>query len=97
MFPSSTLETQLSYQTSIEYYDNKNYVYVVVHERIDSDTEIFVFNTLPDAVEHAQYIAESNLQSHHTENDIEQRYDETLYWIVYPLENHVWVVRREVQ
>ena len=90
-------EPQLDYEYSIEYYKDEPGVYVLVHERIDSDTEIFVFGNLADAVEHAQYIAESNLQDHHTEDDIEQRYDETLYWIVYPNENHIWIVRRKVR
>ena len=90
-------EPQLDYEYSIEYYENEPSVYVLVHERIDSNTEVFVFSKLTDAVGYAQYIAESNLQDHHTEDDIEQRYDETIYWIVYPNENHIWIVRRKIR
>ena len=96
MFPPSTFETQLEY--SIEYYDQDSCVYVLIHERTDSDTEVVVFSTLSDAVEHAQCIAESNLESHHTEDDIKQRYDEALvYWLTYPIENHIWIVRRKIR
>ena len=98
MFPPITLEAQLNYQTSIEYYDKDSRVYILVHERVDSDTEVIPFGNLADAVEHAQYLAESNLEGHYTENDIKQRYDATLvYWLTYPIENHIWIVRRKIR
>ncbi len=87
-----------SIKYSIDEMFKKEFVYVLVHESSEVDTEVSVFRNLADASAEALRIAEKHVSPLHGKDEIHQLYwDGVIYCLYYPLEGYVWVIRREIR